>query len=46
MKTEDPARSRRLILIGAAVILLVAVAIVVINWEGILDWLVPAGRGK
>jgi hypothetical protein len=33
-------------LIGAIIVVLVAATVVVINWDSILDWLHPAGRGK
>lgn len=46
MKMGPPERLRTLMLIGATVLVLVAVTIVVINWDNILDWLHPAGSGK
>lgn len=46
MKNGAPTHLSKLMLIGGAVLLLVAVVIVAINWDPILDWLIPAGRGK
>ena len=46
MKIEPTTRLRTLMLIGAIMIVLVAVAVVIANWDGILTWLHPAGRGK